>query len=263
MKRLIALAMLCAACGSTNSPTTPTPQPVATATRIISLSGPIAFGDVQVGSSKAMTLIVSNTGNTSFGITGATGGFPGLSLGTFTGVVAGGGTFPLAFTFAPTTTGARSAIFTVSGDFTSGNNATTISGNGTAAPPPSAAGTWIGRTSASTCRQSGPLGGTDYCHDNANIFGPLTMTFAQSVTGAVAGTVNFIDYRANVSGSLNDTRLQVNGTGNAGFLDYEYANWNTVISGNTMTGTFLFRFSAKNPGGFVEWTMTLANVIRQ
>ncbi len=43
----------------------------------------------------------------------------------------------------------------------------------TPAPPPtpSAAGTWTGRASATACRQSGPLGGTDYCHDNANIFG--------------------------------------------------------------------------------------------
>ena len=88
------------------------------------------------------------------------------------------------------------------------------------------------------------------------------MSFAQSVTGAVTGTVSFIDYRSTVAGSLNGNRLQVNGTGNAGFLDYEYANWNSIITGANMTGTFIFRFSAKNPGGFVEWDMALSGVTR-
>jgi hypothetical protein len=72
------------------------------------------------------------------------------------------------------------------------------------------------------------------------------------VSGAVTGSVSFIDYKSNVSGSLNGTRLQINGTGNAGFLDYEYASWNTDVIGILMTGTFKFRFSAKNPGGFVS-----------
>lgn len=259
-----ALLILClgaSACGG-SSPTAPTPVPPPAATRIISLSGPLAFGDVAIGTSKTMTLVVSNTGNTSFAITGANGGFADLTLASLAGTIPAGGSMSLVFTFAPKAVGARAATFTLAGDFTSGTSATTISGNAIAGAPPSAAGTWTGRANATACRQSGPLGGTDYCKDNANIFGPMVMAFVQAVNGNVAGTATFIDYKANVSGSLNGNRLQVNGTGNAGFLDYEYASWNTLITGPTMTGTFIFRFSAKNPGGFVEWDMTISNMVR-
>ena len=271
IRRLLRVFLLgCALSGCTvDIPTpapspTPAPQPApVTETRIIALSGPVAFGEVTVGTTKTVPLIVLNIGNSPLSIAGISGGFAETHVSATTGTVPAGGNMTLTFSFTPTTAGTRSADLIINSDSTSGNNATTMSGTGVTAGPPTATGTWTGGAMGSNCRQSGPLAGTDYCRDNANIGGPLMMTFAQAVTGAVTGTVTLIDYRASVSGSLNGALLQVNGTGNSGFLDHEYANWNTTINGNTMTGTFIFRFSAKNPDGFVEWTMTLASVTRQ
>lgn len=263
-----ALLILClgaSACGGGGTPTTPTPvQPPAT-TRIISLSGPVAFGDVQVGSSKAMTLTISNTGNTSFAITGATGGFDGLRVSTLTGIVPAGGTLPFTFTFTPTTVGARSATFTLNGDFTTGNNATTMSGNGVPAPPPpllSAGGIWRGQAASTSCKDDGAAAAVHYCQNAPTHSGSVTLILTQYAGGDVAGSVDIAGYPVSyASGSLVNDRLQISGAGGAGAFDYEYRNWNTFIAGNAMTGTFTWRLSLKS-GGSVEYNMTLSGVSR-
>jgi hypothetical protein len=48
---------------------TPPPTPTPEATRIIGLSGNLAFGDVQVGTSVSTTVTISNTGNSTLTIT--------------------------------------------------------------------------------------------------------------------------------------------------------------------------------------------------
>lgn len=264
MKRLlVALGIFASACGGSVPQTSPSPAPPSTPTltRIISLSGPIAFGDVAIGSSKNVTLTIYNTGNSAMSFTGVVGGFADTSITPPTsGMIPAGGNYAMVFRFAPMSAGPRTGNIIINADFTSGTASTTMSGNGIAAAPPSATGTWTGRASGTNCRQTGGLGGVDYCHDNPNISGSMTMTFQQSVTGSVIGTATFIDYRATVNGSLNGNILQVSGTGTAGFLEYEYANWNTTLAGQSMNGRFVFRFSGG--GGAVQWDMTLSNVTR-
>ncbi len=64
MKRLLALVGVCllsTACGSTSSATAPTPTP--TTTRIMAVSGDLAFGNVMLGSTADRTFTISNSGN--------------------------------------------------------------------------------------------------------------------------------------------------------------------------------------------------------
>src|SRR5438046_9088366 len=94
-----------AGCGGTNSPsiTSPTPQPAPqpsnTPTRVISLSGPVAFGDVVVGTPKTTPLTISNTGNSTLTFTGIGGGFADTLVSATSGTIHAGSSTTLTFRF--------------------------------------------------------------------------------------------------------------------------------------------------------------------
>lgn len=261
---ILACALLLVGCaGDSTSPTTPTPAPIAP-TRVIGLSGPVAFGDVQLGSSKTATLIVSNRGTSPLTWTGISGGFADTTVTPPTsGTIAAGSSTTLVFAFAPKTLGQRSAPLTIAGDFTDGNNATTMTGNGIAAVVvvASATGTWRGTARSTKCTDDGAA--VEYCRNLPVTSGPLTLVLSQFVGGQVAGSIEWVGYPVNTAtGSLVGERLQINGSGRAGAFDYEYRNWNTTIAANTMAGTFSWLLSLKS-GGFVRYDVTLDTVTRQ
>jgi len=66
---------------------------------------------------------------------------------------------------------------------------------------------------------------------------------------------------ANVSGSLQGDRLQINGTGTWDGAEFEFRAWNTVVSGGTMTGGFTFLEYLKS-GGSASYSMSLVDVVR-
>jgi Abnormal spindle-like microcephaly-assoc'd, ASPM-SPD-2-Hydin len=136
MKRLfcvLGLTVIAAACGSsTTAPTTP--PPVATPTRIISVTGDLGFGNVNIGSSASRTFTISNSGNsvltyTSLNAVGGTGA-TGYTATPLSSTVPAGGSVTVTVKFAPPVAGFLSNVLTVIGDQTSGGNAINVSGNG-------------------------------------------------------------------------------------------------------------------------------------
>ena len=101
-------------------------------TRIIGLSGNLAFGDVTVGGSLQRTLTIANTGNATLTVSGVSypTGFSGNWAG---GTIAAGASQQVTVTFAPTAVTAYGGTITVNSDATAGTNTIAASGNGIAA----------------------------------------------------------------------------------------------------------------------------------
>jgi hypothetical protein len=126
-------------CGNKSSTaTTPTPTPTQTtpavATRIISLSGSMQFGNVNVGDTATQAFTIHNGGNATLNITSISGiggtQTSGL-LATFTsGPIAPGTDQVVSVQFKPILAQTYSTVLTVNGDQTSGNNAVNFSGTG-------------------------------------------------------------------------------------------------------------------------------------
>jgi hypothetical protein len=122
------IILMIAGCGSGNDgPTSPTPQ--STATRIVGLSGNLAFGAVTVGSRATSTITITNSGNATLTVTGLTG--PGGYAASWTnGTIPAGGAQPVTVTFAPTAAVSYNGTLTVNGDQTAGTSSMQISGSG-------------------------------------------------------------------------------------------------------------------------------------
>lgn len=105
---------------------------VATPTRIISLSGSMAFGNVTVGETAQRILKISNTGNTALIVTGLV--YPAGFSAPWHGTIPAGGSQDVVVTFSPTAAKAYSGTITVNSDATTGTKTTTATGTGIAAP---------------------------------------------------------------------------------------------------------------------------------
>lgn len=117
------------------SPTASAPAAPAATTRVINVSGSLAFGDVRVGSSSTLSITVSNTGNASLtlsAVTAPTGG--GAINATLPPAIAAGSSANVTVQFTPQTVTAYSGTISIASDATSGSNTITFSGNGAAAP---------------------------------------------------------------------------------------------------------------------------------
>jgi hypothetical protein len=110
---------------------TVTINPVAP-TRIIGLSGNLAFGSVPVGATGQRMLTIPNTGNALLTVTGIA--YPSGFSGAWSGTIAAGGAQNVTVTFAPTAVASYAGTVTVSSDATGGTNATAASGTGVPVP---------------------------------------------------------------------------------------------------------------------------------
>lgn len=136
MKRPLAIVFLTAlvsACGS-SSPTAPTPAAPAVVTKIITVSGNLAFGNVNIGTTADRTFTINNSGNTmltftSMSCTGGSGP-TGYTASPTSGTIAPGATTTVNLHFAPTTSQFYSCVLNVVGDQTSGGAAINVSGSG-------------------------------------------------------------------------------------------------------------------------------------
>ena len=156
----LALLPLAAACNGDDgsSPTGPSNTPPA-ATRIINVSGNLAFGDVLVGGQRDLSYTITNSGNATLTVTGTTvtGGLDAHTIASWTnGQIAAGASQTVTVRFQPTATGSYSGTISVNGDQTSGSNTLAISG---AAPAPAVAGTWSGQDPCGTLRRHGHCAG--------------------------------------------------------------------------------------------------------
>ncbi len=102
-------------------------------TRIIGLSGVLAFGNVTVGSTAVSTLSIANTGNSVLNVSGVN--FPAGFSGNWSGgPIVPGGMQNVVVTFAPTTVAAYSGSLNVVSDASSGVSSFPLSGAGTEPP---------------------------------------------------------------------------------------------------------------------------------
>ena len=101
-------------------------------TRVIGLSGNMAFGQIIVGSTVMRTLTISNTGNSPLNVTGIT--YPsGLSGNWSGGAIAAGASQNITVTFSPTSATTLSGNITIASDATSGTNTIAVSGSSVSA----------------------------------------------------------------------------------------------------------------------------------
>ncbi|MBE0540964.1 MAG: choice-of-anchor D domain-containing protein [Verrucomicrobia bacterium] len=104
----------------------------ASPTRIISLSGSLAFGDVTVGSSAQRTLTIANNGNSTMTVNSIS--YPSGFSGAWSGTITAGGSQNVTVTFSPSAATSYGGTVTVNANQTSGVNTIAASGTGTAAP---------------------------------------------------------------------------------------------------------------------------------
>ncbi len=103
-----------------------------TDTRVIGLSGNMAFGQVIAGSTVTRALTIANTGNAPLNVSGIT--FPtGLSGNWSSGAIAAGSSQNVTVTFSPTAATTLSGNIVVASDATGGTNTIAVSGSGVSA----------------------------------------------------------------------------------------------------------------------------------
>ena len=127
---LVSIAAGCGGGGS-SSPTSPsTSTAAASGTRIIGLSGSLAFGNVTVGQSAVQTFTITNTGTTTLTVSSLslpTGVSNAYSANFTSGAIAPGGSQPVNLRCAPVGAQDYSGTLTVNGDQTSGANTLPVS----------------------------------------------------------------------------------------------------------------------------------------
>ena len=135
--RVVMLVALAASACDKASPTAPTPNPSAAATRVMSLSGSLAFGTVETGKTSELTLAIGNSGTGTLAVTGIT--VPaGYTLNWTSGTIAAGGSQQVIVRFAPTAAQSYDGTLAVSGDHTGGTTTAPLAGTG-AEPAPALA----------------------------------------------------------------------------------------------------------------------------
>lgn len=132
--RRTCLFLLCLAattCGSSKSPTNPSPTP--TTTRIIRLEANLAFGTIDIGNTFDATLRIYSEGTAPLTVTGMTGP-AGYTASWTSGVIAPGTSQAVTIRFTPTAAQAYNGTLTVNSDSTSGVNTMAVSGRGQGPP---------------------------------------------------------------------------------------------------------------------------------
>ncbi len=207
--RVLCLALLpfTLACGGgDSSPTGPSTTTPPATTRVIGVSGNLAFGDVAVGSQRDLSYSITNTGNATLTVTGTTisGGLSTHTLFSWTsGTIAAGASQTVTVRFQPTTAGSYNGTVTVNGDQTSGGNSIAISANATGG---TAQGNWSGRYEVQRCDGTGS--NQDYfCSTNRGAFPPgaslpISMNLSQNGS-AVTGSITFGQVTGSVNGTIN------------------------------------------------------------
>lgn len=131
----VSMAVSCSESSPTSPTPTATPMPTPTAaTRVITVTGDLAFGYVDLGLTAERTFTINNSGNstltfTSMSSVGGTGPAGYLAMPT-SGTIAPGATQTVTLQFSPTIAQVYSNVLTIASDWTSGNNQIVVSGTG-------------------------------------------------------------------------------------------------------------------------------------
>ena len=180
----------------------------AASTRIVALTGSLAFGSVQVGTSAVRALTISNSGNDTLTISSISypAGFSGDWAG---GAIPAGSARVVTVTFAPVSASNYGGTITVNGNHTAGANTIIVSGTGSAcsyalSPPSVNLGNLAAQGTISVATQTGcPWSAVSNSAfltfvNASNRSGPGTLTFriqtnsslsTRGGTGTVAGRI--------------------------------------------------------------------------
>jgi hypothetical protein len=262
------LVFLLANCGSggPSTPTGPTQSTPPTPTRIVNVSGNLAFGDVSIGSSREMTMTISNSGNATLTVTSlsVSGGLVSQTSATWTnGTIAAGSSQVITIRFTPTASGAFSGTVLVNGDQTAGTNSIPISATATF----SFSGTWLGNYVVERCDGTGSLQDV-LCSTARGSFPvgtslPIRIALTQN-GNSVVGTVSFGTVTGPVSGSVSAGGvLTLQGTATSGTLSIQITSWSTSIQGNSMSGNVTYNASLSTLPGVAVVVSRLSGVTRQ
>ena len=134
---IICLGMAVSCSDSSPASPTPTPAPTPTpiaATRVITVTGDLAFGYVDLGLSSERTFTIKNSGTemltfTSMSSVGGTGA-SGYSETPVSGTIAPGASQSVTVRFTPAIAQVYSNTLTIESDRTSGSNQITVTGTG-------------------------------------------------------------------------------------------------------------------------------------
>lgn len=267
--RALCLALLpfTLACGGdSSSPTGPSTTTPPATTRVINVSGNLAFGDVPVGSQRELSYTITNSGNATLTVSGTTvsGGLVSHTTASWTnGTIAAGASQTVSVRFQPTTAGSYSGTVSVNGDQTSGSNTIAISGNATGA---SAQGTWSGSYLVERCDGTGS--NQDYFCSQRGAFPPgssLPISFTLTQSGSsVSGRVTFGQVTGSVTGSVNaGGTLSLSGTAVGGQVTVTLTNFNVSVNGASMSGNFVYNAGLAGVPGVAVVTSRLSGVTRR
>lgn len=265
---VLALLPFTLACGGGKStPTSPSSTTPPATTRIIAVSGNLAFGDVPVGSSRDLTYTITNAGNATLTVTGTTvsGGLAAYTTASWTsGTIAAGASQTVSVRFQPTAAGSYSGTVAVNGDHTSGSNTVAISGNATGA---SAQGAWSGSYIVERCDGTGS--NQDYfCSTNRGAFPPgaslpISMNLTQSGS-SVSGSITFGQVTGSVNGTINSAgTLVLQGTAVGGQITVALAGFSVSVNGASMTGNFTYNAALASVPGVAVVTSRLNGMTRR
>jgi uncharacterized membrane protein len=154
------------------------------ATRTISLSGDLDFGNVNVGSSGLLTLTITNNGNSPLTVSSID--YPAGFTGAFSGVIASGANTNVTVTFSPIAPTGYSGTVTVNSDATSGVNTVNASGTGIAVVTPT--------------RSISLSGDLNFGDVNVGSTGQLTLTITNSGNSDL--TFTNIEFPSGFSGDI-------------------------------------------------------------
>lgn len=261
-------AIVIAGCGGSGGPTSPsgTTTPPVTTTRIIGVSGLLAFGDVPVGASRDAFMVISNSGNAVLTVSSlsVTGGFGSMVTGTWTsGTIAAGGSQAVTVRFAPTAAGTYNGTIVVNGDQTSGTNSLAISGAAVA----TFNGTWTGGHVINQCNGTGSTQDL-ICGAARGAFKVgSNMSFSATLTqsgNVVTGTATLGGPAGPVSGTVTNGVLTLSGTlRDAQGFTAVITSWTTSVLGGTMGGSVAYTLTFSGLPGNAGIVATLNGVARQ
>ena len=240
---LVLLPFTLACGGDSSSPTSPSSTTPPATTRVINVSGNLAFGDVPVGSQRELSYSITNSGNAPLAVTGTTisGGLSTQTLFSWLGgTIAAGASQTVTVRFQPTTAGSYSGTITLNGDHTSGSNTVAISGIASA---PTFQGTWSGRYIVERCDGTGSV--QDYFCSARGSYPPgtdlpVSMTLTQNGT-SISGTLALGQVTGVVTGTVaGGSTLVLQGTVRSGQTSGTLSGWSTTASGSSMSGNFSY-----------------------
>jgi hypothetical protein len=216
-------------------------------TRIIGISGNLAFGNVAVGQTASATFTITNSGNSVLTVTNMTVPSCGTWSATWTsGTILPGGSQQVTQFFTPTSSQPCTGTLTVVGDQTSGTNTLPTSGTGggsspspTPGPPsPSPGGRFDGTYAFSFKYGCGPGA---LCPGNATMF--IRNGVVSSSDGALKGNVD------NTFGKLTATSACPLGNGTI-------ANWTGIMNVSALAGSNFGQgtYACTNPTDVLNWS---------